>query len=389
MKVAFVTNFCPHYRVRTFELLAERVGAEFLFSSTGDEWYWSAERGRRHGDFPHVELPAVSFAGLRVNPDLPRRLRRGDYDAVVSGISGRWAMPASYWTARRLGLPFVLWTGVWHDLSTPAQRLARPLLRHVYRHADALVTYGPHVDAYLAGRGVEPERLFASRHATDNALYSRPVGDAEREELRRRLDLPDDGRPVLLYVGRLESSKGVDLLLPALARGLPGDPYLVCVGAGSRRHALAEEAERLGLAGQVRLAPPVAPEEVVPYYALASLLVLPSRTTPAFKEPWGLVVNEAFNQAVPAVTSDAVGAAAGGLVDETTGAVVPEGDAGALAAALDRLLADGDSLRRRGEAARRRVAEWTDEAMVGAFEQAIDYARNRPRGRASAEANRP
>ena len=50
-------------------------------------------------------------------------------------------------------------------------------------------------------------------------------------------------------------------------------------------------------------------------------------------EPWGLVVNEAMNQATAIIASDAVGAAAGGLVrDGRNGLIVPAGDAGALAA---------------------------------------------------------
>lgn len=60
-----------------------------------------------------------------------------------------------------------------------------------------------------------------------------------------------------------------------------------------------------------------------------------------FKEPWGLVVNETMNQGVPAIATDAVGAAAGGLVQHgQTGLVVAERDVEALAAALQQLLAD-------------------------------------------------
>ena len=45
-----------------------------------------------------------------------------------------------------------------------------------------------------------------------------------------------------------------------------------------------------------------------------------------FREPWGLVVNEAFNQGVPVIATDAVGAVAGGLIEhERTGLVVPAG----------------------------------------------------------------
>jgi hypothetical protein len=81
--------------------------------------------------------------------------------------------------------------------------------------------------------------------------------------------------------------------------------------------------------GTVRFAGYVPSRETRPYYALADLFVLPSITTASFKEPWGLVVNEAFNQGVPVIASDAVGAAAGGLVQSgVNGLIVPERDSG-------------------------------------------------------------
>jgi glycosyltransferase involved in cell wall biosynthesis len=92
------------------------------------------------------------------------------------------------------------------------------------------------------------------------------------------------------------------------------------------------------------------------------------------REPWGLVVNEAFNQGVPVVATRAVGAVMGGLVqDEVNGFVVPEKESDALAIALKRILDDPvlrDSL---GENARRSVAEWDYRRNVMGYLQAINY----------------
>ena len=46
-KVAFVHNFATHYTQRTFELLAERIDADFFFFSGGRESYWLPEHGVR------------------------------------------------------------------------------------------------------------------------------------------------------------------------------------------------------------------------------------------------------------------------------------------------------------------------------------------------------
>jgi glycosyltransferase involved in cell wall biosynthesis len=102
---------------------------------------------------------------------------------------------------------------------------------------------------------------------------------------------------------------------------------------------------------------PLSPEQVRSLYAGSDVVVVPSVPTRDFLEPWGLVVNEAFDQGVPVIATTAVGAAAGGLVrNERTGLVVPAGDAVALAAALRRLHDDPALRARLGAAGRAAVA---------------------------------
>jgi glycosyltransferase involved in cell wall biosynthesis len=107
-------------------------------------------------------------------------------------------------------------------------------------------------------------------------------------------------------------------------------------------------------------------------YAGSDVVVVPSVPTRDFLEPWGLVVNEAFHQGVPVIATDAVGAAAGGLVQhERTGLVVPAGDAAALARALRRLHDDPPLRRCLGAAAREAVAAYTQDAWAAGMSRAI------------------
>ena len=66
--------------------------------------------------------------------------------------------------------------------------------------------------------------------------------------------------------------------------------------------------------GAVRAVGPQPPDEVRNFYGGSDVVVLPSIPTRDFREPWGLVVNEAFHQGVPVIATEAVGAVAGGLV---------------------------------------------------------------------------
>jgi glycosyltransferase involved in cell wall biosynthesis len=95
-----------------------------------------------------------------------------------------------------------------------------------------------------------------------------------------------------------------------------------------------------------------------------------------------LVANEAMSQGIPVIATDAVGAAAGGLVEhERTGLVVPANDAGALAAALRRLHDDPPLRERLGAAARTAVAAYTHDAWAAGMARALAAAGGgRPKG---------
>jgi glycosyltransferase involved in cell wall biosynthesis len=102
---------------------------------------------------------------------------------------------------------------------------------------------------------------------------------------------------------------------------------------------------------------------------------VPSIPTPAFLEPWGLVTNQAMNQATAIISTDAVGAAAGGLVrDDRNGLVVPAGDPRALAGALTRLAGDPELCARLGRAGARDVRAFTPGAWADGFVAALRSA---------------
>lgn len=374
MKIAFVTHFCPHYRVKTFELLARTHNVEYFFYSQGHEWYGQGIHGVRGGQFQYTYLSGFQLAGrTRVAPSLLAHLWRKDYQVFIKCINGRFALPATYLVARLRGIPFVLWTGIWANIQTPFHRLAFPITRWIYRHADAIVVYGEHVKRYLVEQGVKSERIFVAAHAVDNSLYAHAVDPQDKTRHKAKLSL--DGRKVVLYLGRLEEVKGLDYLLKAFARLSLDDAVLVVAGDGSLYKSLVASAQALGILTKVRFAGYVSPDDAPLYYAVADLFVLPSVTVPAQKETWGLVVNEAMNQGLPVIATEAVGAAAGGLVQSgVNGFVVPERDSAALAEAMERILIDAKLRAEMSQNARRTIGEWNNERMVNGFLQAIEYA---------------
>jgi glycosyltransferase involved in cell wall biosynthesis len=167
-----------------------------------------------------------------------------------------------------------------------------------------------------------------------------------------------------LFVGRAAREKGIEVLAEAWRFADLDDATLVLVGPDQ-----APLGEAVG---------PQPPEVVRNFYASAGVVLIPSIPTPDFREPWGLVANEAMNQAVPIIASDAVGAAAGGLVrHERNGLVVPAADPAALGAAIRRLHDDRALRDTLGDNARRDVAAFTFESFAAGFESALQAASHR------------
>jgi glycosyltransferase involved in cell wall biosynthesis len=147
----------------------------------------------------------------------------------------------------------------------------------------------------------------------------------------------------LVFVGRLVSDKGCDVLLDALSllktRGLT--PRLTIVGDGPELPGLRAQALNLKLDEEVEFAGVKRDEELAGLLNAHCILVVPSR----WREPFGIVALEGI-----ACGCVVVGSEGGGLKDAIgpCGVTVPNGDAEALADAIARLVTDDqrlDSLR--------------------------------------------
>lgn len=342
--VALVTGEVSPYRSEPFRLLAEQEGLEVLaFRDAGD--------------------PPPGLVVRRVSERaVARAVGSGRYRAVIAGIGGRVALPGAYAAARRAGIPFVLWASLWAHPRTPAHAASWLPTRWLYRHADAVVTYGSHVSDYVEQRRGGRDGVFEAPQAVSAEVFGAAVPAADRAAARKLAGVSAGGF-LLLFAGRLEPEKGVGVLLAAWrAAGLGPDAVLALAGEGPVR----PEGDGVRALGRV------AREDLPALYAAADALVLPSIRTRTFLEPWGLVVNEAMHQGTPVIASDAVGAVAGGLVrNGRNGLVAPAGDADALATRIRAMALNPDLRATLGAAARQDVQEFSEAAWVAGMRRAL------------------
>lgn len=234
------------------------------------------------------------------------------------------------------------------DVATPLRRERRFALRG----AHALWPVSRDTAAQLvAQQGVEPRRIRVVENALD-PFWPLPEPPARRGEF-------------LLSVGRLHPGhayKGFDLTLEALAQ-IPAvrRPPLVIVGDGPDRARLEALAARLGVSA--RFAGAVDDAALAALYRGAGAFVLPST-----REGFGLVYLEAMASALPCIAARA-GGAPEVVRDGETGVVIPPGDVGALAAAIEDVLGErGAAL---GLAGRARVER---ELSYPAYERRVHEA---------------
>jgi glycosyltransferase involved in cell wall biosynthesis len=205
-----------------------------------------------------------------------------------------------------------------------------PATRWLYRRATArTVTTGEALREQLVrDNGLAPERVDSVPTGIDAAHYT---GIAS-VDARNRLGLPANV-PLVGIIATLRSWKGHRFLVDALPRLERRDAHLVIVGDGPQREALDRQVVELGLTGRVTFAGQQ--RDVAPWLAAIDVVALPSYSNEGV--PQALL--QAMFARVPCVTTDA-GAIPEIARDGDTATIVAKQDAGALAAGIDRLLAN-------------------------------------------------
>lgn len=188
-------------------------------------------------------------------------------------------------------------------------------------------------------------------------------------------ELVDDRQLEVVTVARLVSKKGIDLLLTAFANAsLPGWRLRI-IGDGPERAALEMQAEKLGIMDRVRFEGARPHRDCLAAIAGAGMFVLPCRTAAnGDQDGIPVVLMEAMAASTPVICGSLP--TIGELVsDGENGLLVPPGDFGQLARAMERVAGDSAFARRLGIRARERVeVEFSDainlDRLCAAFELA-------------------
>lgn len=155
------------------------------------------------------------------------------------------------------------------------------------QHYDFILAMGQQGVNWFKECGYSGNRVFPFIYVTDR--LSERSSESANKVVR------------FIFVGRLVSLKGIDLLLRALDK-LPGSELIV-IGDGPEKQRLMKMAIRLGISGRIDWLGQMEASQVRVKISSADVLILPSR-----KDGWGAVVNEALMAGTPVICSSACGA---------------------------------------------------------------------------------
>ena len=307
----------------------------------------------------------------------------GSADAIVC-VDYRGIGVAAVLAGRSLGRPVILQAATAGVLASaaandssgvPAEsalvRAAKVPARALYRRGDHFVCIGRDIERETLDVGIPRDRVHYLPHGVDRQRF-RPATEHERTIIRQAEGWPLD-RPVVLFVGRLSTEKGVLDLLDAWR--MLDDPWawLILAGpdmpahpwdAGAKARAFINEHR---LQGRVRLYGPST--NTAPLYRAADLFVQPSHF-----ESFGISVIEAMASGVPVVAAE-VGGMRDFLADDRNALLHRPKSPESLASALRRALDDLDLRTRLATAGLRTVQEeFDEEALLDRYAALIETA---------------
>jgi len=255
------------------------------------------------------------------------------------------------WMHRR-GRPVLGWGLGAPPLSAPLAGWRRRSRLSFLHRLDGMIAYSQRGAQEYSALGFPQARLFVA----PNAVSPRPT----RPPPERPASFIE--QPVVLFVGRLQARKRIDLLLQACA-SLPSElqPRLCIVGDGPALPHLQELAA--GLYPSAEFTGACYGDELEQHFNRADLFVLPGTG--------GLAVQQAMSYGLPVIVAQGDGTQ-DDLVRPENGWRIPPDDLSALLDALNEALADPVRLRRMGAASYRLVSDEVNlERMVEVFLQAL------------------
>ncbi|MGC8489430.1 MAG: glycosyltransferase [Clostridia bacterium] len=360
MKVLMVSKACvtASYRGKLFEMVSQDSGLELTlvvppqwgslpYEAVADEPFRTRILPVRLSGRNHFHwYPGMGQVLQEEKPDLVHVDE--EHYSLVTGLLFRETR------RRRIPALFFTWQNILKRYPLPFARTEQ----FVFRHAAGAIAGNQEAGDVLRQKGYGGPLAVIPQFGCDPDVF-RPRAHSQT---RSAWGLAE-GEVTVGYVGRLVPEKGLDTLLEAMIPILRVRPRtrLILAGSGPLQEYLSTQIETAGLAAQVRLVPWTPSHQMPDLMNALDILVLPSKTTPTWKEQFGRVLPEAMASEVAVV-----GSTSGEIprVIGDAGRVFEEGNARELRDVLEALLSDPVERHRLARRGRVRVRERFTQSAI-------------------------
>ena len=384
LKVAVIYEVCYRFRMPIFRRLSAEPGLRVrFFVGTGTPGTKVSNAPDLDGIDVNVLWTAkrnVASTGRNVtasvNPTLPYHLIRFRPDVLLiqGGMLGNNLIAWVYASVTRTPI-------VWWSLGQVAGRrfrglsaLYRNMVKWLEGRSTAFAGYSSMSIDYFVKQGYPPASCFNLVNVVDTELVERQIAQyrERRAELCRQLGL--EGKHVVLFVGSLTETKGIDFLIKAYARleSLRPRLRLLIVGDGPQRNAAQQLTRQLGLEKEVIFTGAIY-EDIAAYFQLGDLLVLPGTG--------GLAISEGMTHGLPVICSVGDGVELDLIDTGRNGYRVPPGDVDELAEKMAFALQSAERLQEMGRHSRNIITQFANiNRYMSELLSAIYFAHSHRRG---------
>ena len=331
MKLLFIHNTVPEYRVEFMKSLTSLIETEFFIT---DKFLQSKIYGMNiDKEILGLRVDYLNESKRRIS--IKSKIKESGCDIVIlppadnikEYINGIYSLIYS----RKYKKKCIYWGEKWEAEinKQPLKKRIKNLIHRIIigslaRNVDTCIASGSKSKEYFIKIGVKSKNI---KIAYDSSTSPKVI---DKINLRKKYGLSNNAN-IILYLGRLVKRKGPDLIIQAFNNIMDElkDTYLIVCGTGEYEEEckkLAEEYknERIIFTGKI--------DSTIRslYYSQSNVFVLPSYSEEGVIEAWGLTVNEAMEYGLPVVATSAVGAAYDLIENGYNGYVVEENNINAL-----------------------------------------------------------
>ena len=370
-KVVVLTELVSPYRMPVFNEIAVDSGLDFkviFLAETVTERKWRVNKDEMKFSYRisrGIGIPMPQRFPIFFNPGLFQTLCSIKPDIVVCGgyQHPSFLLAVIYSVLFRKKL--ILWCES-HLSSIRAKHTLAMYYRKLFvKLASGYLVPGKQSFEFLHQLGADKRQIFIAPNAVDNDFFYRASQEfyPQKDRLKEKMGLP---KRLILYVGRLTHSKGIQVLLEAYALIVAkSEVGLMLVGEGPeekhyRKFCRERNLDRVFFEGFKQQ------DELPLYYGIADLFVLPS-----LRDEWGLVLNEAMACGLPVIASDKAGAAHDLVQNGVNGYCFRSGDRKELSRLLEKMIGDGALLAKMGASSREIISAYSPRHCADGFRRSF------------------